>query len=171
MWWVRIWIFYTQSELIFVECVYTLRTYRIKPSLYQFSLISLQRVVPFFVLEMLMFSFLMLLCPFRNTRRETQIFFYGPITDSSLILWNLGLWVLRGSWTSKPGQLRWNSGSTIFQLWALGIWPPYWAFFSTIINMPQFQPLCQPQSHHGGQNTHPLPTWELCLQLYNEGDI
>lgn len=56
-----------------------LRNYRIKPSLYQFSLISLQRVVPFFVLEMLKFSFLMLLCPFRNTRRETKMFFStGP---------------------------------------------------------------------------------------------
>lgn len=58
MWQERIWIFYTQSELIFVECVYMLRAYRIKPSLHQFSPISLQRVVPFFVLEMSMFSFL-----------------------------------------------------------------------------------------------------------------
>lgn len=48
MWHKKIQIFYLQSKLMFVECVHMLRTYRIKLSSYQFSLIGLWRVVPFF---------------------------------------------------------------------------------------------------------------------------
>lgn len=113
---------------MFVECVHMLRTYRIKSSSYQFSLINLWRVVPFFVLEMFLFLFL-ICCFFQSEIQDERLkcFFSGSINSSSPILFKiLGYRCSEASWTLKPGGSGWNSGSSVFQLWALDMWPPYW---------------------------------------------